>query len=208
MTTQPNRSRVLLIAGLGVLALVAIGLVIALTGGSDDTTSATGGEVAFGPVTVEGAALPSFETTSGDSAAGLAIPLVEGTDPEGQPVSLDATGEPTLIVFLAHWCPHCQEEVPVLVDAIDAGDLAGVRVVGVLTATNADQPNYPPVAWLEREGWPGEILLDDERSSALAAFGPGGFPYMVVVDGDGAVVARSAGELPAKDIVALVDLAR
>jgi thiol-disulfide isomerase/thioredoxin len=139
---------------------------------------------------------------------GQAIPRVEGTAPDGAPVTLRATGQPTIVAFLAHWCSHCQAEVPVLVDMMDSGQLDGVRTVGVLTSTSPDQPNFPPVAWLEREGWPAEILLDDDESTALASYGQGGFPFLVFVDGEGTVVARTSGELPAEDILALVDQAR
>ena len=34
----------------------------------------------------------------------------------GCAVSIEADGRPKIVVFLAHWCPHCQAEVPRLVD--------------------------------------------------------------------------------------------
>ncbi len=98
--------------------------------------------------------------------------------------------------------------MPVLVELLESGELDDVRTVGILTSTSADRPNHPPVAWLEREGWTGEILLDDEASSAAQHYGLSGFPYLVVVDEQGEVVARASGELPAEDVVALVDAAR
>jgi len=203
---QPDRSRVLLIVGLGMLAVVAIGVAIAFSGSDDPATKDNA--PAYGPVFVEGSPLPTFESTSDDPAIGQAIPLVEGTAPDGRPVTLEATGQPTVVAFLAHWCPHCQREVPLLVDLMASGQLDGVRMVGVLTSTSPDQPNFPPVAWLEREAWTGEILLDDDQSTALASYGQGGFPFLVFVDGDGNVVARASGELPTEDILALVDQAR
>ena len=48
---------------------------------------------------------------------------------------------------------------------------------------------------VEREGWTGRVLLDDEGSPAASAFGLTSYPYLVLVDGDGNVVDRNAGRL-------------
>ena len=53
-------------------------------------------------------------------------------------------------MFLAHWCPHCQAEMPRLVALAKAGKLDGVDVTGVATGTNPGYPNYPPSAWLKK----------------------------------------------------------
>jgi cytochrome c biogenesis protein CcmG, thiol:disulfide interchange protein DsbE len=206
-----DRTRTLLIAGAAVALVVILGIVIALAGGTDDpdtTATATDDRPAFGPIVVEGAALPDFESTEDDPAIGQDVPLIEGTAPDGSPVTIDGTGEPTVVAFLAHWCPHCQRELPLLVDLMDGGELDGVRMVAVLTGTSADRPNFPPVAWLEREGWTGDILLDDESSAAAQAAGLTSYPYLLFLDGDGKVVARTAGEVGRDDIVALADEAR
>jgi len=184
-----------------------VGLVIALLGGGDDGGSSD--LAAFAPVTVSGTNLPGFTATEGDPAIGELAPTVTGEAPDGAPVTVGgATGEPTLIAFLAHWCPHCQRELPRLVDLAEQGAFEGVRTVAVLTATDANAPNYPPAPWLEDEGWSGDVLVDDEATSAAVAYGLAGYPFLVVLDGDGQVVARTSGELPAEDVAALVDAAR
>jgi thiol-disulfide isomerase/thioredoxin len=189
--------------------VVAVGLVLALAGGKDDTTGPGGDAVpAYGPVTLDGAALPAFEGTADDAAAGQPAPRLQGTSPEGSAVTVGGAGQPTLVAFLAHWCPHCQRELPVLVDLMAKGELDGTRVVAVLTGTSPDRPNFPPVPWLQREGWAGDVLLDDDASTAAQGFGLSSYPYLVFLDSDGAVVARASGELPAKDIVALARQAR
>ena len=55
--------------------------------------------------------------------------------------------------------------------------------------------HYPPSSWLASEGV-GDVptIADDENSSALAAYGAGGFPYMVYLDGTNKVLLRTAGE--------------
>jgi thiol-disulfide isomerase/thioredoxin len=103
------------------------------------------------------------------------------------------------IVVLAHWCPHCQAELPGLVELIAQGRVPeGVSVVGLSTAIDAVRPNYPPSAWFEREGWTQPTLTDDASSRALDALGLSTFPGFVFVDGQGAVALRLTGEIGAE----------
>ena len=46
-------------------------------------------------------------------------------------------------MFLAHWCPHCQAEVPRLVSLAKGAQIAGVDLVGIPTNTTDQAPNYP-----------------------------------------------------------------
>jgi thiol-disulfide isomerase/thioredoxin len=189
----------------GAVALVlAVGLAIALAGGSDE---ADGPQRAFGPVEVVGDALPPFTATDGDPALGRPVPRLDGIALDGSGVDL-AAGEPTLVAFLAHWCPHCRAELPRLVDAAADGGFDGIRTVAVLTGSNPAAPNFPPGAWLEREGWEGDTLLDDEAASAAQAYGLAGYPFLVALDADGNVVARTSGELEPEQLTALAEAAR
>jgi thiol-disulfide isomerase/thioredoxin len=207
--TGPDRRRVLLLAGVAVAVVVVIGVLLALGGADDDGPGGTGDAPAFGPVAVEGTALPDLADTGTDDAIGAQAPVIEGTDPEGSATTVGAAGdEPTLVAFVAHWCPHCQAEVPVLVDLMESGDLDGVRTVAVLTGTKSSAPNYPPVAWLERERWAGDIVLDDEQSTAARAYGLTAYPFLVWLDADGTVVARTSGEIPRDALLAQIDALR
>jgi thiol-disulfide isomerase/thioredoxin len=107
-------------------------------------------------------------------------------------------------VFLAHWCPHCQAEVPRLVALAKAGKLDGLAVTGVATGTSSAAPNYPPSAWLQREHWPFPVMADSKTNAAARAFGVSGYPTFVLIDGSGKVVGRAAGEVSDADIVANV----
>lgn len=206
-TTTRNRPLpVVPIVAVVIGVVVAIGLAIALFGGNGNGGStATGGDgsASFGPVEVVGDALPAF-AGGADPAVGEPAPELRGLTPAGDAISV-GTSEPTVRVFVAHWCPHCQREVPVLVDLAEEGVFDDARLVAVLTGTNADAPNFPPAAWLEREGWPGEIMLDDETFTAARAYGLDGYPFAVYLDADGEVVARTSGETPAD---AIQDLTR
>lgn len=209
----PSRQTILF-AG-GILAMVVVlGLILAFGPGdtNDDDGSDGNGTgngttaAAFAAVSVEGTALADFEDADPDPAVGTRAPRLFGEAPDGTAVSFEAN-EPTLLVFLAHWCPHCQAEVPILVDLSTSGALDSVRMLAVLTGTNADAPNYPPAEWLESEGWPADVLLDNDTFSGGAAYGLTTYPYIVAVAADGTVVGRASGEMPESDILALAALA-
>lgn len=173
----------LLIGGAAVIAL--------LLSMQDDSPAAIGIETS--PVVVSGTALPAFAQP--DPALGLSAPAVEATALDGDRVSMSGDGTPRVVGFFAHWCPHCQEEVPQVVDWLE-GDLPdGVDVVAVSTSVRSDGANYPPSAWFAREGWPNTVLIDSENSEIARGFGLTGFPYWVALDGSGAVVDRAAGQI-------------
>ena len=201
------------IGALVLVVAVALGVSVALGGDddSDTTAGAAGGgnALVYGDVSVPSSPLPSFEgDTASDVAVGQAAPIVQGQAFDASGVTLGGSGEPTMVVFLAHWCPHCQAELPVLVEEAAAGTFDDMRTVAVLTSTNSDAPNFPPAAWLAEEGWTGEVLVDDEAGTAGAAYGLSSFPFIVWIDADGNVVARVAGEAPASTIAEFSDLAR
>jgi cytochrome c biogenesis protein CcmG, thiol:disulfide interchange protein DsbE len=193
----------------GLVVAVAAALVIALVaGGGGDGGSGAGSSDTSGvaeAVTVRGEDLPPLPDQGDDPAVGMTMPTLSGTDIHGRPVTIAADGRPTMIMFLAHWCPHCRREVPVVQQWVDDGGLpSGVRLLSVATANDPRRPNYPAVDWLDDEGWTAPALLDDADSEAAIAGGLTAFPFWVLVGADGKVVARTVGELtPAQ----LADLA-
>jgi len=113
---------------------------------------------------------------------------------------------PGLVVleFGTDWCPHCQAEVPRIVALAKAGKVA-VPIVGVATGTDPSAPNYPPSAWLQREGWPYPVLVDTKTETAARAYGLPGYPFLVFVDAQGQVVGRLSGEVEPTDLTKLFD---
>ena len=98
------------------------------------------------------AALPTFTDAATDQAIGRPIPEVSGTDFDGTSVRIAADGRSKILLFLAHWCPHCQREVPVVQTWLGAGRLpAAVDLISIATAIDQNLPNHPPDAWLARE---------------------------------------------------------
>ena len=130
-----------------------------------------------------------------DPSIGATAPVVDGKSFDGTPESIGgATGRPSLVVFVAHWCPHCQDEVPRLVDWRADGTIPeDIDLVAVSTAVESDLPNYPPSAWLAAEEWPGRILTDDADGTAAGVYGLPSYPYFVALDADGRVVAPGHG---------------
>jgi thiol-disulfide isomerase/thioredoxin len=187
-------------AAAGVVAVLAV-VAVVLSQGSGSGTVA--GETR--PVTVEGATLAAFPTDgTADAVVGQAAPTLVGASFDGSPVTIDpgSTGLPTAIWFVAHWCPHCNAEVPRIVSLQRQGKLpSGVDVYGVSTGVNPAAPNYPPSTWFANEGWPFRVLADDDQATAATAYGLPSYPYLVVLDADGNVIARHAGELGDDGIV-------
>jgi len=193
---------------LGVIALVGViaVVVVAVSGGGNDNT-ANGKPAKFETapqLTVGGTSLPPFDDPTRDTAVGMAAPTLDSVDFAGQSVRAGgATGKPYALVFLAHWCPHCQAEVPRLVSLAKHGQIAGVDVMGIPTATSNQAPNYPPSAWLAREHWPFPVLLDTAKAKAGHAYGLTAFPYFVFVDASGNVVGRTSGEMAPDQVEAI-----
>jgi thiol-disulfide isomerase/thioredoxin len=173
-------------------ALVLLGVAVVATRSSDGDTALP----QIRPVEVVGDPLPAFDPTVSDPAVGMTAPRLVGSSFDGTPVEVTDDGRPKAIWFLAHWCPHCRAEVPRIVDLVAGGGIPdGVDPYSVSTAVDANEANYPPSTWLEREGWTIPVLADDDAGSAARAYGLSGFPFLVLVDGSGKVVARASGEV-------------
>ena len=188
----------LVIAG-GIGAVLVMAVVFAFSGA--DTAEG----FAFGEVTVDGETLPVLESGgAGDPAQGMVAPMVSGEDQNGNQLTIGGPGEPRIVMFLAHWCSHCQREVPRVTDYLANNDV-GVEFLSIATGSDATAPNYPPSVWLEREEWPVSTIYDDQANTAARAFGLSGYPFWVVLDGDGVVQARFSGELTEEQLVAVVE---
>jgi thiol-disulfide isomerase/thioredoxin len=187
-----------------VLTLVALTLTAALVAAPASAKDAK--QEVSRKVVVTGKALEVSDRiwSADDPEIGKTAPLVAGEGFDGQKVAVGGpAAKPRIVVFVAHWCPHCQREVPLIVKLAKHGKFDGVAVDTVATGTNRDYPNYPPSKWLAREKWPfANVLADSADTVALQAYGGTGFPFFVFLDAEGKVVARASGELPPKLIKA------
>jgi cytochrome c biogenesis protein CcmG, thiol:disulfide interchange protein DsbE len=189
------------VVGFGLIVWLAIA--IAGEGAVDES-------IAFGEVTVEGDNLPFFESASGDVAIGVTAPTVTGETFDGETLTIGPDGNAKIIVMLAHWCPHCQAEVPVVQGWVEDGGLPeGVDLYGVTVLTNRvrDGRTWPPQDWLEGEGWTSPTIKDDQQSSIVNAYGMTGTPTYVVLGPDNENLGRISGEIGLAGLETLANLA-
>jgi len=194
-----RRLPIALIAGLALAAgLVAVIVVTIGTGGSD-------GPLEVGTPAVTGEALVRYVSAAGDPAVGRPIPEATGADFDGTPVTIARDGRAKMILFVAHWCSVCQQEVPLIADWLPGANIPdNVDLLTVSTGVDRSRPNYPPSEWLQGEGWTLPVIMDDEAGTVAGAFGLSAYPYFVFVNAEGNVVGRFTGGLPAETIAALV----
>jgi thiol-disulfide isomerase/thioredoxin len=188
-------------AAVVVVAVVVAVLLSSSNEGADDLT--------VGTVSVSGSVLPEYGGQQPDPAVGMMAPVLNGENFAGEPVTVGGTGTPQVVVFLAHWCPVCQREVPVITKwAEDNPDLDGVEVVAVATGIDRTRGNYPPGAWLRSENWPYEPLVDNADHRSAEVYGLTSFPYFVAIDAEGKVVGRVSAEIGSEGLDRLVEGAR
>lgn len=162
-------------------------------------TSEPGSE--YGDPQVDGLLPPMPNAPVDNSATGMAIPTVSGQDFDGNEVAITDDGRAKGIVFLAHWCSHCQAEVPRVQAWLDGtGGMDGVDIYSVSTSMSSSRDNYPPSEWLESEGWTSPVIRDDNDDTVVRSFGGGGYPFWVFVNADGTVALRTSGELSAEQL--------
>ncbi len=211
-----------------ILFTVAVALIAAACGGSEAASTTTAGGYSletlpptsrlpppettttidlvaaeFGSPEVSGDPLPLLENLP-DPAVGLSAPVVVGTDYDGNEVTIGGGGTTQAVLFVAHWCPHCQDELPEIVQWINDTGVQDVDFVLVTVAVDPTRPNFPPSAWIEAENWTGPVLLDDEVSSAFISYGGRSIPYWVFLNSDGTVAARAAGAIGGDEVASIL----
>jgi thiol-disulfide isomerase/thioredoxin len=195
-----NKKLLGIIGGVVGLALVVV-LALAIAG--EEPVDAS---IGYGDPVVTGDPLPIFDpTAAADPVVGLTAPSAVGADWDDNEVKIEADGRAKIVVFLAHWCPHCQAEVPVVQTWLDEGNLPDdVDMYSVVTSTDRLRPNWPPQDWLEEEGWTVPALMDNEIGTVAVNFGMSGTPFYVVLDGDNNVIRRASGEIGTAGLNVLV----
>jgi len=213
---SPAKARsgnVIWIAAVGVVVLLGVVALIAARGSKDDTDAAT--EKAAAPKTVSTEAkgtattLPPFAASNDDDAVGKVIPTVSGTTLDDKPITISSDGKAKIIMFVAHWCPHCQREVPLIATHLEKAPVPDdVDLIMVSTAVDKTRGNWPPATWLKSAGWTLPVMADSPDSTAAQTFGLTSFPYFVVVDADGKVVYRTSGEITVEQFDQLIEAAQ
>lgn len=189
--------------GAALLVVLITVIVFAVQDGGGDSNN----KVAFQSATVTGDALPDLGEGAADPAVGQTIPTIVGKSFDGSKVEIKPGG-PQIIAVLAHWCPHCQSEVPKIAQWQADGELdSKVKITGVSTAADESRGNFPPASWLEKEEWKNPTMVDTPTSAVLNALGVTGFPTLIAVKDDGTVALRLSGELSLDQVKSLASAA-
>lgn len=167
--------------------------------GSQVAASAGSSSAALTTQAADGS-LPQFQGTSNDAAviAGMELPAISGPEYySSEPVTYPAgsDGKARIWMVWAHWCPHCQAELPTLSTwwPENAARFPDVDLATVTTAIDSSLGN-PLDAYLDTEQFSFPVIVDDTGQLA-AKFGTTAFPFWVLTDKEGKVVFRIAGEL-------------
>lgn len=203
-------TNVLVGVGVAIVAVVLAAIVIfAVAGGDDGNDIGTTEVAAAGQIEVSGEPLPPFEASTDDPAIGAAMPEI--TAPvlgAGNRITYgDTTGRPRAVIFLAHWCPHCQNEVAAITDWLDQGNQfpAGVDIQSISFLVDEGRGNFPVSDWLRNEGWPYPTVVDDGSGTLGTTFGAAGTPFYVFVNADGTIAGRTSGEMGPDTFAALLE---
>lgn len=213
---------VALIAVIGIVAIVA-GRSSSSAGGGKSPSGGTvvpNGKLDYGTIKAQGANLPAKPETGTDPAIGMTIPTVAGQQFDGEQLTITPDGTPKIIMVMAHWCPHCQAEVPRIQGWLNADGMPqGVQLAAVATANVPAKGNFPAADWLRTEKWSVPTIVDDKPvldssgnivspGTAAVAYGVSGYPYFLVTDGQGKVLYRTSGEITQAQWNALLTTAR
>lgn len=192
---------------LGVVGIVVVGLLLVAFLAKGHKSVVTGDPTAA--VAISGTPLSQMPASgltdsTNDPSYGAVAPTLVGTGFDDSNVTIQPDGRYKAVYFIAHWCPHCQKEVPLIQELISEGKVpANMDIYAVSTSVKPDAGNYPPGVWLNRIKLQATIMRDDANSQALIAYGGGGFPYAVYLDGNNKVIGRSSGELGKDGIAAM-----
>ncbi len=139
--------------------------------------------------------LPRFTGQGSDPAVGAVIGEFGGLEYyTDSTATYRATDGVARAVFVwAHWCPFCQQEIPVVSAWQETAAVPGVEIVSITTAIDPSRAN-PLEPFLDSDRLPYPVIVDADGSLA-ATFGVNAFPFWVFLGPDGVVLGRHAGLL-------------
>ncbi|MBP9115101.1 MAG: TlpA family protein disulfide reductase [Acidimicrobiia bacterium] len=139
---------------------------------------------------------------SADTEIGKIVPTITAKDFQDKDVTIAPGKKPYVLAFVAHWCIHCQREIPLFVRLNNENKIPkNIEVYAIATGTDTTRDNFPPSKWLSREEWPWTKVADDQAGTLVATMGSPGFPYVVYVNADGTIQARTSGEQTEETII-------
>ena len=159
------------------------------------------------PSSIVATDLPRYPQTGQDTALGLKLNSLSGVHfYDGQTKTFDpADGTARAWLVWAHWCPYCQQELPVVADWHEnrAAEYPNLELVSITTSMDDSAAN-PLVPYLEASQFTFPVLMD-ESGVLTRQLGVNAFPFWVFTGPDGTVLGRTAGLLPEEQLLSIFD---
>ena len=138
------------------------------------------------------ASIVAFAPVSAAVSVGSKAPSFKVVTLDGKSIGLaDLADKPTLIVFWANWCPHCRVELPVIQKVFRELGPKGVNIIGI--SLDTDSAAAKKLVSDSKITFP--IAIVGASSDMTKSYSITGIPALFVLDKDGIVKARYAGEV-------------
>ncbi|HUS15319.1 MAG TPA: TlpA disulfide reductase family protein [Chloroflexia bacterium] len=193
---------------LGLLGVAA--LAWAITSNSQPAATGTGSSSAQATAAAVNAGAPEPPTATplpmGIVASDFSLP-----DTEGNTVKLsDFRGKTVLLEFMAPWCPHCQDDAPILNSLYENYKDKNVQFLSV-SATPYNRNRDGPIA-MDDMVWfkstykvPFPMLFDKDAAVGRDHYSLQVFPTVYVIDANGQVRDQPPTPLSAEQLTAALD---
>ena len=159
------------------------------------------------PASLVGTDLPRYPQSGRDTALGLSVTAISGVHfYDGTTMTFDpADGKARAWLVWAHWCPYCQQELPIVANwhANHADEYLHLELVSITTSMD-DNASNPLVPYLETSQFTFPVLMD-ESGVLSRKLGVNAFPFWVFTGPDGSVLGRTAGLLPEEQLLTIFD---
>ncbi len=167
-----NRSIMLVLAGLTALVIVAIAALAVLgTTGGGGTEGFTPNDEGLIPV---GEKAPDF---TAEAVGGGSVSVGDGGAPA------------TMLVFFATWCPHCQNEAPILSELESQYGELRMVMVGIDGEDDPEEVRQ----FVERYDIESQAVYEPSLGEE---YGVSGYPTTYVLDQSNEVIGAHSGEAP------------
>ena len=150
------------------------------------------------PLLAKAAAAPAAARSERPVVVGQPAPPLALSDLAGQIVTLNTyQGRPLMVNFWATWCAPCREEMPLLQQAHNAYQRAGLIVLGISQDT-AERLTAVRTYWTQ-SGWSFPSLLDPDGAVARR-YQVFLLPSTIFINAQGVVTAIHRGPINATQI--------
>lgn len=149
--------------------------------------------------------LPPIPDGGPDPALGMTLSEITADDwTSGSAFTLGPSDTSKVVLVWAHWCPYCQQELPIVQSLVDESafdEFPDVELVSISTFEDPTRPN-PLGAYLEAEQWDFPVLIDSDGSIANQ-LGVRAVPTWVILDADNTVLGRLTGGIPREQVLGI-----